>query len=177
MKSLVSLFLLLVLLAPLAGTYTWLHYRKAAVRKQVKRELKKHIPKEDLIFFKFSKKDSQEKLQWKHSKEFEYQGEMYDVVQKAESGDSITYECWWDHEETRLNMQLAQLVRTAFQSDPISQRQQNRLLFYLHLPFLSPMEKIAITAPYRIIKIGFIEQLFNPKSCFEVDSPPPQMMS
>ncbi len=57
-------------------------------------------------------------LRWVHSKEFEFLGEMYDVVYKKTSKDSIHYWCWWDHQETTLNKELNTLLnRTRNQSN------------------------------------------------------------
>ena len=47
------------------------------------------IDKKELVFFEFSHTENQQKLKWKHSKEFEFNGEMYDVVKKITSTDSI----------------------------------------------------------------------------------------
>jgi hypothetical protein len=58
------------LIAPAAVTYIWLQHRKAVVRKEVKWKMIAGIDKSELVFFQFSKKESQTKLKWKHSNEF-----------------------------------------------------------------------------------------------------------
>ncbi|CAM3293554.1 hypothetical protein AEQU2_00479 [Aequorivita lipolytica] len=85
------------------------------------------MDREELVLLKFSKEETQTKLRWEHSKEFEYDGQMYDVVSKEIKGDSIFYRCWWDHEETKLNKKLQKLVASAFDNDENKQRNQKQL--------------------------------------------------
>ena len=121
-------------MAPAAVTYIWLQQRKAVVRKEVKWKMIAGIDKSELVFFQFSKKESQTKLKWKHSKEFEFNGEMYDVVKKITSSQTIQYWCWWDHEETKLSKQLSKLLVGAFQSDvPSKDKKQQIVSFYKSL--------------------------------------------
>jgi hypothetical protein len=121
-------------MAPAAVTYIWLQQRKAVVRKEVKWKMIAGIDKSELVFFQFFKKESQTKLKWKHSLEFEFNGEMYDVVKKITSSDTIQYWCWWDHEETKLSKQLSKLLVGAFQSDvPSKDKKQEIVTFYKSL--------------------------------------------
>ena len=121
-------------MAPAAVTYIWLQHRKAVVRKEVKWKMIAGIDKSELVYFQFSQKESKKKLKWKHSKEFEFNGEMYDVVKKITSSDTIQYWCWWDHEETKLSKQLSKLVVGAFQSDvPSKDKKQEIVTFYKSL--------------------------------------------
>lgn len=77
----------------------------------------------ELVTFKFSKADTDNKLNWKHSKEFEYRGEWYDIVYTDTlPGDSLQYWLFWDHEETKLNKQLVALVANAINQDPTTQQ-------------------------------------------------------
>jgi hypothetical protein len=121
-------------MAPAAVTIIWLQHRKAVVRKEVKWKLIAEIDKCELVYFQFSQKESKKKLKWKHSKEFEFNGEMYDVVKKITSSNSIQYWCWWDHEETKLSKQLSKLLVGAFQSDvPSKDKKQEIVTFYKSL--------------------------------------------
>ena len=68
------------------------------------------VDRSELVLLQFSKTDTKTLLQWEHDTEFEFQGQMFDVMEVSEKGDSVTYVCWPDKEETHLNQQLAQLV-------------------------------------------------------------------
>jgi len=99
------------------------------VKKEVKWKMIEGLDREELALIKLSKKHS-DKLKWEHSKEFEYRGEMYDVVYKKETTDSLFYWCWWDHEETQLNKQRASLTKLLLDSDTKRQESTSRIAFF-----------------------------------------------
>jgi hypothetical protein len=127
LRKYLGIFLFVCLLAPSAGTYIWLQYEKKMTKKEVKRMMISGIDKKELVFFKFSKEDTK-KLDWKHSKEFKYNEQMYDVVESEIKGDSIAYWCWWDNEETKLNAQLKSLVEKDFGNNTQNKEKQKKLL-------------------------------------------------
>lgn len=86
--------------APFYGTYFYLTLQQKAIQEAVKRKLKEEILENELVTLTFSKKEIPTLLRWEHEKEFEYKGQMYDVVEVAEIGDSLQYTCWWDKAET-----------------------------------------------------------------------------
>lgn len=127
MKKIASILLILCLVLPFAGTYTWLKVQKRQVKRSVKRMMMQAVPQNDLVHLAFSLKDAQWKLRWEHSKEFEYRGEMFDVVDSICRNDSVIYICWWDKEETRLNQGLRLVLNRMTGSDPIRRERQERL--------------------------------------------------
>ncbi|MCF8219715.1 MAG: hypothetical protein K9J21_12140 [Bacteroidales bacterium] len=130
-RKVYGILLLFVLIAPTVMTFTWLHHQKHIVKKQVKRQMINGIDKEELELLKFSKKEIHTQLRWEHSKEFEYKGQMYDIVEKIVKEDSIFYWCWWDHEETKLNKKLSNLANNAFRDNPKKQKKNQQLFSYL----------------------------------------------
>ena len=107
--------------------YAWLKYEKKMVRKSVKRKMIEGVDKEELVLLKFTPEQQAEHLNWKHSKEFEYAGEMYDIVERFTKNDTTYFYCWWDQEETALNRQLDRLVADLSQSHPQKNDSQNLL--------------------------------------------------
>lgn len=85
------------------------------------------IPKEELVFMAFSQEDLTTKLKWKHSKEFEFNGEMYDIVECNETADSAFYWVWWDKEETELNQRVKRIAAEIFGNAP-DQHEKNNLV-------------------------------------------------
>lgn len=125
-----------MLIAPAVVTYTWLHQRKRAIKKEVKWKMIAGIDKSELVLLKFSKAETVAKLKWKHSKEFEFNNQMYDIVDKVVSKDSIQYWCWWDFKETKLNKQLDNLLFSIYQNDSKSKEKQDLLYkFYKSIYF------------------------------------------
>jgi hypothetical protein len=88
----------------------------------------------ELVEFTFHLKDTSTLLRWEHSKEFEYDQQMYDIVERSYLGDSVTYLCWWDHAETALNKELAATVFNMLKQNPIKSKAQDKwLTFYKSL--------------------------------------------
>lgn len=86
---------------------------------------------DELVLLKLTKKETETKLRWEHAKEFEYNGQMYDIVSQEIKGDSIFYRCWLDNEETDLNQKLKKLVAIAFGQDNENREAQESLYSYL----------------------------------------------
>lgn len=110
MKILIIILLLFSLGVPFWGTYTILQSQKKEVKEEVTEQLRKGIDTNELVLLKFAVSDSKKQLHWEHDWEFEYNGQMYDLIETTVKGDSIWYKCLWDKEETRLNKQLEKLM-------------------------------------------------------------------
>lgn len=121
LKKFSGILLLLCLAAPLIVTYSWLQLEKYQIKSEVKWRMIEGIDKSELVFLKLSNTEVQNELKWKHSREFEYKGEMYDVVEKMVKADSTFYWLWWDHEETALNQRLSDLL-----AQTVGQSQENK---------------------------------------------------
>ena len=85
------------------------------------------MSKERLVRLAFTKGQTDTLLRWEHAKEFEFQNQMYDVLERKNQGDSVIYWCWWDQEETLLNRHLENLAKKAFAGDPQQQKAQDQL--------------------------------------------------
>lgn len=123
--------MLFILFAPVVTIFLYLQYEKSVVRREVKWKMIGGLDKEELVLLKFSKEETISELRWEHSKEFEYKGQMYDIVSQEIKGDSIFYRCWWDYEETKLNKKLKKLVANALDQDENSRDAHFNLHFYL----------------------------------------------
>jgi len=129
MKKYIGIFLLLSLLLPFSGTFLWLQYQKISIQKETKRDMLSHINKKDLVLLSFTPEEAKKKLKWEHSKEFEYQGQMYDIVSVEVDDGKIKYWCWADNKETHLNKKLKALVAQKLGNDP-TRKNKNQALFY-----------------------------------------------
>ncbi|MCZ4318497.1 hypothetical protein O4H26_05805 [Aequorivita viscosa] len=138
-KRIVAISFLFVLFVPAAAMFLFLHYQKSSIKREIKWKMIAGIDEEELVLLKFSKEETQTKLRWEHSKEFEYNGQMYDVVSKEIKGDSIFYRCWWDHDETALNKKLQKLVADAFGSDKDNRNNQKQLYNYFQSFFCTEL--------------------------------------
>ncbi len=154
--KLVGISLFICLVAPLVATFTYMHHQKASVRKELKHRIIAGIDRDELVLLKFSIEESRTKLRWEHEKEFEFAGQMYDIVEKEISGDTIHYWCWWDHEETKLNRQLDDLVAKVLGNNPQRKDRQDKtvdflkkLYFNYPLYFTTSMNELLVVHPDR----------------------------
>ena len=127
MNKTLSILLFLVITTPFLGTYLYLNSYKAKTRKEVKEIILSGIGRENLMMFKFSSVESASLLIWEHPREFEYCGQMYDIVEAKTCGDTTFYWCFADHRETRINKAIEQAVAKATGQDPVRKNQTERL--------------------------------------------------
>lgn len=67
--------------------------------------IEKKQVKEQIILLSFNKTDIKNgniDFIWKHSKEFKYNGSMYDIVERIDSEDSVYFYCFLDEKENKL---------------------------------------------------------------------------
>lgn len=176
MKSgLFGIFLFFCLVAPVATTFISLRFERKMVRKEVKRKIIAGLDNKDLVLIKLTRSEKKSQLRWKHAKEFEYKGQMYDIVEK-EFKDGITfYWCWWDFEETSLNKKLTRLAAHAFDNSVNKQQHEKKLSNFYHSLYFEDCST-------EIIWINFLfrEQLptdqpeFYQNRSNSPPSPPPQ---
>ncbi len=114
LQNFVSFILVLGLIVPMITSLSYIQYQKQQVRRAIKKSIIAGLDKKDLVCFNFSLQEKQ-KLRFEHAKEFEYQGEMYDIVFEEVHKDITTYWCWHDHQETELNQKLNQLINLSLE--------------------------------------------------------------
>ncbi len=146
LRATVSLLVLAALFTPFSATYLWLHIQKRLVKKEVKAKLIAGIDKSELVHFTFSQSQIETDLRWEHSKEFEYKGEMYDIVETEILGDSIRYVCWHDKAETKLNRRLQALIAQATSGTPEHHAREMLCYQLLKLLVIEPLPELRLIA-------------------------------
>ena len=141
MKKLISIILLLSLVLPFVGTVSWLNYQKKKVKRHIKHEIIAGIDKSELVLFTFTKVQIENELNWKHSKEFEYNNSMYDIVEADTTNNTVTYWCWWDYKETKLNKQLSKLLAQFLGNDTQNKETKTRFAQFLQSLFHTPLDE------------------------------------
>lgn len=74
-------------------------------RHMVNLAIEKNEVDHQTVLLSFKKSDIENKaidFTWKHKKEFRFNGEMYDIVERAETADSVFFECIHDKKEKEL---------------------------------------------------------------------------
>lgn len=174
MRTFISIFFVLALLLPFATIFGWLSIERQVLRKNVKHELMKTVPEDELIALTFPREDTTSALHWEHAGEFEYRGEMYDIARRNYSDDEVTYRVWWDHEETELNRQLTQLSLIHFSDSPIKEKSDQQLSFFMQQLFAEQFESSLTDYAFHPIEHVFGYLRAHTNSVCEVDPPPPR---
>ncbi|MCB0585287.1 MAG: hypothetical protein KDD06_08180 [Phaeodactylibacter sp.] len=126
--------LLFVLLCPSGLAFLFFAWQKYQLKENVKKQLLAGMDASELTVFKLSKADAGALLEWEEEGEFEYRGQMYDVVETAVEGDSIRYLCYPDVAESRLEKELRRLLAKPLNNDPATAGNAQRLIsFYQSL--------------------------------------------
>lgn len=109
-----SLFLCAVLAIPFAGALGWFTGRLVVVRHEVKAKLAMDKHTGPLVKLTFARGDVRDLLEWEHSREFRYRGEMYDIARTEEATDSISYWCHHDVKETSIRREISKWLARTF---------------------------------------------------------------
>jgi hypothetical protein len=99
-----------LLIQPAIGAAPWLLREKAAVKSEARERLRGGLEEAAIVTLSFTLEESRTVLRWEDEQEFEYEGRMYDVVETRVEGGTVSYRCWRDEEETRLNERLKELA-------------------------------------------------------------------
>lgn len=175
MKRFFAILLLICLVAPFGGAYLGFRIEKSHVRKMVKRQIKAGISKDELIEFKFLKKDTTKNLRWEHEREFEFEDKMYDIVERIYNKDSVTYRCWCDSIETQINTQYNKLLAQALGNNPQKPDNKKQLIDYLKVLYYSDLNSDS-DSRYLLStdKLYTHYKLFNSSYIITPPGPPPK---
>lgn len=173
-RQLASYGLLVALLLPIVMVWGSFELKRKTIRKEAKHQIISDIEKSALTQLTFSSAQLHQ-LKWEHSTEFEYKGELYDVVETHQHGDSITYICWWDNEETKLNQQRNQLAALLFQQDPQNQKQQTQLVQFFKNLFQKGADGPPQSTETQLSKSPFSYQEKLDTRYLTLDTPPPKL--
>lgn len=175
LKRVFSILLIGSLIGPYIGISLYLKHEKKMLKREIKHKIIEGIDRSELVELTFTLTEAAEKLRWEHSKEFEYNGEMYDVVEMEEKAATITYWCWWDHKETSLNKQLNGLLAKALNKQDPKAPSKNAS-FWMNLMFLLPDKHKALVCNYhdQSQDIFSNQNLFVSRSA-DTESPPPRV--
>lgn len=128
-----------------------------------------------LMVLRFSLADASRMLQWEHELEFEFNGNMYDVIKKTQTNDSVSYLCWPDHKETALNLELNRLVDIAMGDDTDNKQNNKRLIDFLQQLYLPEHTELSVVPEMDISSVITYRENMITRS-LSTDLPPPKVM-
>ena len=118
------------------GVGLFYQVEKQIIHKEVAKKIETGFVAEDLLNFHVSKAEIETKFRWVHSHEFEYDGAMYDIVERNETTDSVNLICFLDDKETKLLRRMEKMKRYVFGLDSENNYPENTPKFQVKLPFL-----------------------------------------
>lgn len=128
-KSTFAIVLLMVFSSPVWVTHLALKNHLLEIKREVKRSILAGIPEKDQVVIKLHSSELSS-LYWEHETEFEFEGNMYDVIRSTEIGDSIMYYCFKDHAESTIKRKLTTLLHDIRKEDGKSHQQVEKLQSY-----------------------------------------------
>jgi len=152
----------------------WLTYKKNQVRKEVKRRIIEGIDQEELVHLVFTDSQLNSVLSWKHSEEFEFKGEMYDVVTHVKIDSMHHYWCWWDNDETELSRRLDELVTANFGTKHQDQG-QIQVLYQLFNLYHRPVHILSYCLPPNSLQTFLQDQSADSRFKSAPLLPPPEL--
>ncbi len=162
---------------PFLATLLWLQHQKKLAKREAKSTIITGIEKDQLERLQFSISESKTILDWKHSEEFSFNGNMYDIVDTEINADSIVYWCWLDKKETELNHQLAILLDSVLGNNKERTEKKDRLTHFSKTLFNNSIEKIDFSRlELKLKKIPFFHG-FILKGYSKNGVPPPEWMA
>lgn len=163
MKGILGIGLFLCLTLPFIATWKFLSDQLYQTKKEVSVKIADGKDNEVEVLLKFTHEESS-LLYWEHSKEFQFKGEMYDVIRSEIRGDTNWYWCHWDQKETKIKKSLTNLLAgTNDQNTPNKNTSDNIIRFFKSL------YHIVEDKPFDSV-IAFISSRINTSYCFGATS-------
>lgn len=135
MRSLAGIMLILTLTVPFVGAWQFFSTQFKLARQEAKAMMDRAYPETLNVYFEFNKIESQTLLRWEHDSEFEYRGEMYDVLRKEVIDGKIRYWCYWDRKETVLKNEFRDFLVNAFSGHARDQKSEMHFSIFLKTLF------------------------------------------
>lgn len=112
-------------------------------------------------------------FKWHEEHEFQYRGQMYDIIRKEVHGDQVWYYCYWDKAETELINNLSEYVSNYLQQKPEEAKTKSYLKIIIEKIFLLPFADVNFDLSLHELASNFIP--VQPHSIYlDVDLPPPR---
>jgi hypothetical protein len=129
LKGIVALMLVLMAIQT-AGPVLAFSLLQNQIRRDVRKRIKAGVSESDLVHLAIPKSLEQSpntRFQRIHSREFRFDGRMYDIVRQEVRGDTTYYACIYDHAETALFADLHLMMQDEMQSNPERRQQQREI--------------------------------------------------
>lgn len=174
----IGIFVLLIAVAsPIFVAFLSYNVQLKKIKHQVKHELIHNTPKSDLVSFSFKfESEAFKSLNWKHNREFEFNGKMFDIVEADSTENGVYYLCFPDKQETALNHQFNDLLNERYAEDESSNKNQKLISNFIRSLYIPDFEDLeALNLAFKLEHKDYYNQSFY-EFYIEKNSPPPQFI-
>lgn len=98
-------------------------------KKEVRESFKETLNKDDLVCFELTEQELQS-LEWEHEREFEFKGNMYDIVHREQDGKKHFLWCYKDDFEKELKKKITHFLAFGFDNDIQKNDNQKKLAHF-----------------------------------------------
>lgn len=135
-----------------------------------------HSEEEMIELLVFNKEDilkGKINFTWIHSREFKYNGDMFDIVEKKETDEQLIVYCINDTKEKKLEEEFEKRVQKNSNEEKHRAFTNNNTNSLISEPVKSEQIKIALTyeSSYSYLRIDFYKSLH-----LDIPSPPPRLV-
>ncbi|NPD45594.1 MULTISPECIES: hypothetical protein [unclassified Lentimicrobium] len=174
MKKAFSILFLFVFLYNLVGYYIVFNMVQFQVKDEVKYLIKHFVPQEELVLISIENSKSYLLAWTKPNKEFRYQGQMFDIVEKQIKDNKIIYSCIHDFKESKLFENLDIHIKNYISHHPEQQNKTKNLLNIMAKLFFFQRNTLLLESHSRIKKINTIYIQNYQSIVLDLQYPPPQ---
>jgi hypothetical protein len=137
-KRTIAILLSVIILFQLTGFLIVFKVKQQAIRKEIKHLIKNGVPQNELFAIEFNSSNKLD-FDWKHSREFSYKGNMYDIVRTDTINQStFLFYCVNDIQEKQLFANLDKMVSSCFSEQSQQTDKQIDFSQLLTLKYLAP---------------------------------------
>lgn len=163
---------------PGLGKYLWLEHRREMIKREVAEEIERGgLGKEKLVVLEFSLDEVKTKLKWRSAREFEYNHELYDVVESALDQEKILFWCWRDQQETKIEKEIKEVIANSFKSKGKSLNSQERSNSTPRIYLFFPSGRLLLARPnlFSFLYISSFQAIYSFNH--QPPSPPPRWLT
>jgi hypothetical protein len=168
MRKILSILMIFIFSYSVIGFYLSFEIEHNQIHKEVQSRIIKSLPESQLAVIKIPFSDKK-KIRWKeYGKEFNYEGNMYDVVRSEIRTDTTYYWCFSDEKETKLLVHFDQLIKDQTDHSRSKQIQKKQEVNY----FLKEVSSGSFLTEKPMLFCNFSS--FYKSIVIDVLSPPPR---
>jgi len=161
---------------PGLGRFLWLQHLKEQAREEVAEKISLGLNKDRLILLEFSPEEVKTELKWRSAQEFEFNHELYDVVDSVIEDNKVIFWCWLDQKESALEREIESVISRLFnrQSKSLTRLEESTITSRIYLFF--PAGKTDLFSPDLFSFFSLFS--FEAKSSFmpQPPTPPPRWL-